>query len=112
MSVALKRSRLAALVLLASALSALGAETAKVQISKLAFLPAEITVHVGDTVEWSNGDFIPHTATVKPAAGSAGWDVPIPAGKTAQLLITEAGTVDYLCRFHPNMKAKIIVLAK
>ena len=112
MSAVLIRSGLVALVLSASAVCALADETTKVQISKLTFMPAEITVHAGDTVEWANGDFIPHTATVKPAAGSAGWDVTILPGKTAQLKVTEVGTVDYFCRFHPNMKARLIVLAK
>ncbi len=112
MSVVLIRSGLVALLLSASAGYALAGETTKVQISKLTFLPPEITVHVGDTVEWANADFIPHTATVKPTAASAGWDVPIPAGKTGQLVVSEIGTVDYICRLHPNMKAKIIVLAK
>ena len=112
MSVVLIRSGLVALLLSASAVDALAGETTKVQISKLAFIPAEITVHAGDTVEWTNNDFIPHTATVKPTAGSAGWDVAIPAGKTGQLVVSEVGTVDYICRLHPNMKAKITVLAK
>jgi plastocyanin len=29
----------------------------------LVFNPADITVRVGDTIEWANADFIDHTAT-------------------------------------------------
>jgi plastocyanin len=112
MSVVVIRGGLIALALSVSGVYVQACEIKKVQISKLTFAPAETIVHVCDTVEWSNADFIPHTATVKPVAGSAGWDVLIPAGKTGQLVVSEVGTVDYICRLHPNMRAKIIVLAK
>ena len=85
------------------AASAANAETIKVTIKGMKFTPAEIAVHVGDTVEWANEDFVTHTATAKDKA----WDVVIGAGKTGTLTITKAGDVDYFCRFHPNMKAKL-----
>jgi plastocyanin len=36
----------------------------------------------------------------------------IPPGKSATMQMTAAGTIDYYCRFHPNMKARLIVLEK
>ena len=92
----------------ALALASIGpaaAETIRVTIDKLAFSPAQVTAHVGDTIEWVNHDFVAHTATAK----AAGWDIMIPAGKTAHLVVRQAGTVDYFCRFHPNMKGRIVV---
>jgi plastocyanin len=82
------------------------AETIQVTIDKLVFSPAEITVKVGDTIEWINKDRIVHTATVK-----GGWEVMIPAGKTGSRVIETADTVDYYCRFHPNMKGRIVAAA-
>ncbi|MCW0000784.1 cupredoxin family copper-binding protein [Pararhizobium sp. YC-54] len=80
--------------------------TVHVTIDKLAFLPAEIQIKAGETVEWTNKDRFAHTATVK-----GGWDVLIPPGKTATHVATVDDTVDYYCRFHPNMKGRIVISA-
>jgi plastocyanin len=80
------------------------ADTVTVTIEKLVFSPKEISVKVGDTVEWVNKDPFAHTATVK-----GGWEVTIPPKKTASRVIQAGDTVDYFCRFHPNMKGKITV---
>jgi plastocyanin len=77
-----------------------------VVISQIAFTTPELTVKVGDIVEWENKDVFDHTATSK--AGK--WDVKIPAGKKARATMRTAGTFDYFCRFHPNMTAKITVV--
>ena len=81
-------------------------EVIEVKIVQLAYAPATITAHVGDTVEWKNGDFVAHTAT---ATGGA-FDVMIPAGATRRLLLKEAGSFPYYCRFHPNMKGELTVM--
>lgn len=78
--------------------------TVHVTIDKLAFLPAEIKIKAGELVEWTNKDRFAHTATVK-----GGWEVLIPPGKTATHVATADDTVDYYCRFHPNMKGRIVV---
>jgi plastocyanin len=80
------------------------ADTITVTIDKLVFSPADIKAKVGDTVEWVNKDVLAHTATVK-----GGWDVMIPAKKSASLVLKKAGAVEYYCRFHPNMKGHITV---
>ena len=85
----------------------LAAETIRVTIDKLDFVPAQVTAKVGDTVEWINKDVIAHTATVK-----GDWDVVIPPGKSATLVVEKAGTVEYYCRFHPNMKARLTVTTR
>jgi plastocyanin len=61
-----------------------------------------ISAKVGDTIEWVNKDILAHTATVK-----GDWDVMIPAGKSASLVLKKAAAVEYYCRFHPNMKGRI-----
>jgi plastocyanin len=80
------------------------AETIHVVIDKLAYQPAAINAKVGDTVEWDNKDVVAHTATVR-----GDWDVMIPAKKTASVVLKKAGDVEYYCRFHPNMTARITV---
>ncbi|RFC63929.1 MULTISPECIES: cupredoxin domain-containing protein [Mesorhizobium] len=82
------------------------AETIQVVIDKLVFSPASITAKVGDTIEWVNKDAFAHTATVK---GS--WEVMIPPKKTVAQQLDKVETVDFYCRFHPNMKGSLIVKA-
>ena len=91
-------------VVLAASVASASAETITVTIDKLVFSPAAISVKAGDTVEWVNKDAFAHTATVK-----GGWEVMIPPKKTASRVMTATDTVDYFCRFHPNMKGKITV---
>jgi plastocyanin len=55
-------------------------------------------------IEWQNKDVMAHTATAK-----GDFDIVIPPKKTATLTVTKAGTYDYFCRFHPNMKARLQV---
>ena len=94
----------AAAVVLAAGMTSALAETITVTIDRLAFSPAAISVKAGDTVEWVNKDAFAHTATVK-----GGWEVAIPPKKTASRVMTATDTVDYFCRFHPNMKGTIAV---
>ncbi|MER9586775.1 cupredoxin family copper-binding protein [Mesorhizobium sp. M0276] len=80
------------------------AETIRVTIDKLVFSPATVGAKVGDTIEWVNKDMFAHTATVK-----GGWEVMIPPKKSGSLTLKAAGPVDYFCRFHPNMKGRLVV---
>lgn len=80
------------------------ADTVRVVIEKLGYEPAQINAKVGDTVAWENKDVIAHTATVR-----GDWDVMIPAKKTASVVLKKPGDVEYYCRFHPNMTARIAV---
>lgn len=95
--------RLAALALVLVTVPA-AAATIRVTIDKLVFSPDAVEAKVGDTIEWLNKDVISHTATVK-----GGWEVMIPPRKSASLTLKAAGTVDYFCRFHPNMKGRLLV---
>jgi plastocyanin len=83
------------------------AQAATIQISmdNLVISPAQATAKVGDTIEWINKDIFVHTATAR----SGDWDVTMPPKKTVTLVLKKAGTIDYYCRFHPNMKASLTV---
>jgi plastocyanin len=81
------------------------AEVIQIRMEKLGFIPAQVTAHVGDTIEWVNADFIAHTATARDGA----WDVLIPVSATRSVTLKAAGQVDYYCKFHPNMTGQISV---
>ncbi|MGO4572207.1 cupredoxin domain-containing protein [Microvirga sp. 2TAF3] len=81
------------------------AEVIGVKVDRLTFSPAQVSAHVGDTIEWVNADFVAHTATAR----NKDWDVMLGPGKTGRLVVKKAGTVDYYCRFHPNMTGQITV---
>lgn len=77
----------------------------RITIRDMAFTPANATANIGDTIEWTNADIVDHTATATHKA----WDVVIPTGKTVRVTMKKPGAFDYFCRFHPNMKARIVV---
>ena len=95
---------LGALILVVMA-SVARADTIQVKMEKLGFVPAEITAHVGDTIEWVNLDFVAHTATARDGS----WDVLIPVNAKKTVVLKAEGTVDYYCKFHPNMTGRILV---
>lgn len=97
------RAIAAALTLIISA-GAAEAATIEITIEKMAFAPGEITAKVGDTVLWVNKDAFVHTATAKGA-----WEIMLAPGKSGSVVISKAGTIDYICRLHPNMKGRITV---
>jgi predicted outer membrane protein/plastocyanin len=99
------RARMLGACLLAFAGGPARAETIQVGIEKLAFVPPQVAAHVGDTIQWVNADFVAHTATARNGA----WDVMIPAGATKSVALQAEGTVDYVCKFHPNMTGRIAV---
>ncbi len=97
----------AAMVLAMTAVSA-HAETIQITMDKLVFSPTETNASVGDTIEWINNDVLAHTATAR----NGDWDVAIAAKKTVSLVLKKAGTIEYYCRYHPNMTGRVVVAPK
>jgi len=95
---------LGALILALTAGSA-RAEVIQIKMEKLAYAPQQVSPHVGDTIEWVNADFVAHTATARNGA----WDVMIPPKATKSVVLKADGTVDYYCKFHPNMTGQVLV---
>ena len=79
------------------------AATIEITMENLVISPAEASAKVGDTIAWINKDVFAHTATAK----SGDFDVTLPPNKSATSVLKKAGTVDYYCRYHPNMKATL-----
>jgi plastocyanin len=81
------------------------AATVQVTMENLVISPAELSAKVGDTVELVHKDIFAHTATAR----NGDFDVTMPPKKTVTFVLKKAGTVEYYCRFHPNMKATLII---
>lgn len=81
------------------------AATIQITMENLVISPAEASAKVGDTIEWINKDIFAHTATAR----NGDWDVTMPPKKTVTSVLKKAGTVEYYCRFHPNMKATLTI---
>lgn len=78
-----------------------------IEIRRFKYSVKELKVRVGDTVTWTNLDIAPHTATAKDNS----WDTgTLKYGEAKTLTITEGFAMDYICRFHPNMKARLAVI--
>jgi plastocyanin len=98
-----RRIALMSVAVLAVTSGAASAATIQISMDKLEISPAMASARVGDTVEWVNKDALVHTATAR----NGDFDVNLPPNKTVSSVLKKAGTVDYYCRFHPNMKATL-----
>ena len=79
--------------------------THTVEITQMKFIPAELTVHAGDTVVFANYDLVTHDITE--AANKEWTSSLLPADKQWSFVVTKSA--DYYCSLHPTMKGKIIV---
>ena len=95
-------------------------------VDVLRFKPAELNIGVGDTVEWVNDSFTPHTVTFLPGPPPEGFDPFVPAnvtdtytpgtflnsglygavpawtGTTFALTFDTPGTYQYICALHAD----------
>jgi len=77
-----------------------------VSIEAFKFVPAQLTVPVGATVTWTNGDEETHTVTaIDRAYTSSGLD----RKETYSHRFTAPGTYAYFCALHPHMTATVVV---
>jgi len=81
---------------------------ASVAVRDFSFGPQTITVHVGDTVTWTNAGPTPHTATANDGTFNTGT---LKAGQSGSHTFTTAGTFAYHCTLHPFMRGTVQVVA-
>jgi plastocyanin len=96
---------LAALVALGVTVLPTWAATVQITMENMVISPAETSAKVGDTLELINKDALVHSATAR----NGDFDVTMPPKKTVTMVLKKPGTIDYYCRFHPNMKAVLTV---
>lgn len=81
--------------------------TYMVVMENISFSPNILHVHLGDRIEFTNHDLVPHTATAKPAgAFDSG---PVKPGESWIFETKTAGTLEYACAFHPTMVGKLMI---
>jgi amicyanin len=84
------------------------AATTSITIMNYAYSPANVTIKVGDTVVWTNHDTAPHNVVI--SDGPVKFTSPtLNTGETFTYTFTVAGTYDYYCSIHPDMKASVTV---
>ena len=74
------------------------AATFTVNAKGFAFTPADMTVHVGDTVRWVNGDAESHAVQ-----GGSLSSPEITPGSSFSATFTSPDVIEYICRFHTYM---------
>jgi plastocyanin len=92
------------LALVASAAHAQPEQT--VRIGNLTFVPQSVTVSVGTTVTWINGDDLPHTVV---AVDKTFRSKPLDTGDSFSFTFAKAGEYAYFCSIHPMMTGKVFV---
>lgn len=75
-------------------------------IYNMAF-PASTTIKKGTTVTWYNQDSFAHTVTSDDGISFSSGN--LASGATFSFTPSKAGTFDYHCNIHSNMKGKLIV---
>jgi plastocyanin len=78
----------------------------RISISNFKFEPAALDVQAGDIVEWTNADFVAHTATADDRSFDTGT---LEGGESKRVVTVKAGTFSYSCRYHSGMKAALRV---
>ena len=75
-----------------------------INIANFTFNPGNITVAVGTTLTWTNGDGPSHTTT----SDEEGWDSGVLAsGDSFELVFDTPGVFTYHCSIHPSMSATV-----
>ena len=81
------------------------ARTEKVVMQGFKFQPPNVTISVGDKVEFSNADMVPHNAV-----SSGNFDSgKLQPGESWTFVAKQKGDFAYICTLHPNMKGHISV---
>ena len=76
-----------------------------VMVSDTGYTPSVLNARAGDTVTWVNRGQAPHTAT------GGGFNLTFAPGACASTVLQKPGTIQYVCTYHPYMKASIVVAA-
>jgi len=75
-----------------------------VTIKDFEYQPDPVTISPGDSVTWTNRDMAQHSAT-----DDGEFDTGLlKKGESGTVTIDQAGTYDYICTVHPDMRAKLI----
>ncbi len=85
------------------------AAAATIEIADFAYNPGTVTINAGESVTWTNNDSVPHTATAQDR--SVLQSGTLQPGDSYTQQFDAAGTYEYFCEFHANMKGTVVVNA-
>jgi len=80
-------------------------ESYQVVAEGMTFMPTNVEIKVGETVEWVNKDDVDHTVSFE----NGDFDEELVVGATGTYTFNEIGEHRYFCRFHPGMQGVVIV---
>ena len=101
------RTALVAICLAVLPAAAVAAGTTRaVRIEGMKFIPERLEVAAGDTVVWTNKDFLPHSVTAREARVESGDLAP---NRSWRFIARKKGEMHYICRLHPVMKGMLVV---
>ena len=83
--------------------------TYEVAIVGMQFVPAELSVSIGDTIVWTNQDVLPHTVTSGIPSPIAFDSKEIASHREWRMTASAPGEYAYTCAYHPTMRAKLVV---
>ena len=90
--------------LLPAPLGAAAPRTHTIVMDKMKFGPIP-QVKVGDRIIWVNRDVLKHSATAKDGS----FNIDLPAGTKAGMVVRKAGAIAFYCRYHPGMRGTLPV---
>jgi plastocyanin len=82
---------------------------ATVNIANFAFSPATVTIKAGGTVQWTNTDSAPHTATDLSGAFNSGT---LAQNATYSFKFATPGTYTYHCTIHSMMANATVIVTQ
>ena len=82
--------------------------SAAVNIGNFTFKDPVVTVKLGTTVTWTNGDDIPHTVVSRDGLFKS---KVLDTGNQFSFTFAKAGQFGYFCSIHPHMTGTIVVKA-
>jgi plastocyanin len=83
-----------------------GTPSGEVEIVDFGYQPASHEVGAGSTVTWTNIGNAPHTVTFQDEGIDSGR---LAAGETFEHTFASAGTFEYICTIHPQMRGSLTV---
>lgn len=92
--------RLLALAALPFIRRAMAQDAVTVEMTKFAFVPAEIEIKAGGRVVFLNRDLVPHTATAQDKSFDTG---ALRKDEGKEIVFPVAGEFPYVCSFHRHM---------
>ena len=96
---------LASLPLLGAMVTAATPPTHRIEMRNMRFGPVPARIKAGDTIVWINRDIVPHTATAR----NGSFDIDVPSGGSATMVVGSAGKVAFYCRYHPGMRGELTI---